>query len=134
MDSTRKGRLSSAGWKLLIASLGLALSISLVGCKDDEEINKLVINDVDLASVKDGVYEGSQDNGLVSAVVQVETKAGKIDSIELLKHKHGPGHSAKKIVDRVIAAQSLKVDSVSGATGSSKVILKAIESALEKGL
>jgi uncharacterized protein with FMN-binding domain len=134
MDSTRKGRLSSAGWKLLIASLGLALSISLVGCKDDEEIDKLVINDVDLASVKDGVYEGSQDNGLVSAVVQVETKDGKIDSIKVLKHKHGPGHSAKKIVDRVVAAQSLKVDSVSGATGSSKVLLKAIESALEKGL
>jgi uncharacterized protein with FMN-binding domain len=134
MDFEVKGTPSSAGWKLLIALLGLALSVSLVGCKEDEEINKLVINDVDLASVKDGVYEGSQDSGLVSATVRVETKGGKIDSIKVLKHGHGPGHSAKKIVDRVIAAQSLKVDSISGATGSSKVMLKAIESALEKGL
>jgi uncharacterized protein with FMN-binding domain len=116
-----------------LALLGLALSLSLVGC-DSDEIDKLVIADVDLASVKDGVYEAEQDNSPVTAKVQVEVKDGKIASIKVVKHGHGPGHSAKNITDRVIAAQSLKVDSVSGATGSSKVMLKAIESALEKGL
>ena len=55
-------------------------------------------------------------------------------AIEVLKHSHGPGHGAGAIIDRVIAAQSLKVDAVSGASLSSKVMLKAIEKALEKGL
>jgi len=41
------------------------------------------------------------------------------------------GKPAEAIVDSVVAAQSLQVDIVSGATLSSKCILKAIEVALE---
>jgi len=37
------------------------------------------------------------------------------------------------IVDSVIENQSLDVDAISGATYSSKVILKAIENALARG-
>jgi uncharacterized protein with FMN-binding domain len=38
------------------------------------------------------------------------------------------------MLPRVIDAQSLAVDAVSGSTYSSKVVLKAIETALKKGL
>jgi uncharacterized protein with FMN-binding domain len=58
---------------------------------------------------------------------------GRLESVKVLKHRHGPGHGADAIIDRVIAAQSLKVDAISGATASSKVMLKAIQSAPEKG-
>jgi hypothetical protein len=61
-------------------------------------------------------------------------KTGAITAITVLDHSHGPGHGSDAIIDRVIAAQSLDVDVVSGATLSSKVILKAIETALEKGM
>ena len=37
---------------------------------------------------------------------------------------------AEGIIDEVIAAQTLQVDTVSGATRSSKAILKAVELAL----
>ncbi len=40
---------------------------------------------------------------------------------------------AEKIPDKVLEEQSLQVDIVSGATFSSKVILKAVEDALNKG-
>jgi uncharacterized protein with FMN-binding domain len=38
------------------------------------------------------------------------------------------------VVGRVIEAQSLDVDAVGGTSGSSKVMKKAIENALKKGL
>ena len=43
------------------------------------------------------------------------------------------GNKAETIVDDVVDKQTLDVDTVSGATVSSKVILKSIENALLKG-
>jgi major membrane immunogen (membrane-anchored lipoprotein) len=39
--------------------------------------------------------------------------------------------NTETITERIIAAQSLGVDAVTGATGSSKAILKAVEAALQ---
>jgi len=47
----------------------------------------------------------------------------------IIEHFNGRGEKAEAIIPRVIEAQSLDVDVVSGATGSSKAILKAIEDA-----
>jgi len=57
----------------------------------------------------------------------------QIKEIELVRHDHGQGSSAEVIPDRILEAQSLEVDIVSGATASSKVILKAVENALTLG-
>ena len=54
-----------------------------------------------------------------------------IKEIELKKHDNGQGFPAEIIPGKVVEAQSLEVDIVSGATYSSKVILKAIENALK---
>lgn len=119
-------------------AIGLALivmaALSLAGCKFTDDIKALVISPIDLSRIKDGSYEGAQDNKLVTAKVSVSVQGGKIADIKLLEHSHGPGHGADAILDRVIAAQSLQVDAVSGSTYSSKVVLKAIETALNKGL
>jgi uncharacterized protein with FMN-binding domain len=60
--------------------------------------------------------------------------AGRITEIVMLSHTHGPNHGADAILPRVVEAQSLVVDAVSGSTYSSKVVRKAIEIALKKGL
>jgi len=116
-----------------MALLSIALALSLAGCFADD-INRLIVADVSPSSVKDGTYEGKQANKPITAKVEVVVKDGAIAAIKVLEHIHGPGHGAEAIVDRVITAQSLKVDLVSGASLSSKVMLKAIETALEKGL
>jgi uncharacterized protein with FMN-binding domain len=116
---------------MLLLSIGLALS--LAGCFVDD-IDELVVSDISPTAVKDGSYEGEQMNKPITAKVEVVVKDGAITAIKLLKHSHGPGHAADAIIDRVIAAQSLKVDAVSGASLSSKVILKAIETAIKKSL
>ncbi|QTX33854.1 FMN-binding protein [Aminithiophilus ramosus] len=64
--------------------------------------------------------------------MRVTVEGGVVTAIDLLRHENGRGEKAEIVVDRVLAAQSLRVDAVSGATGSSKVILKAIERALKK--
>jgi uncharacterized protein with FMN-binding domain len=90
------------------------------------------ISDVDLAAAEDGIYIGSYSAFPVSVEVRVTIKNHFIVNIELLKHDNGQGQGAEIIPENVIEAQSLKVDSVSGATYSSKVILKAIQNAILK--
>jgi len=69
----------------------------------------------------------------VSAKVKVVVKGHRITGIELVEHRHGRGAAAEAIPGRVVEAQCLAVDTVAGATYSSKVILKAIENALMAG-
>jgi len=96
-----------------------------------ETVVQIEIADIDLSTVPDGTYQGSYEAMPVAAEVEVTVKDHSITAIELVKHSHGRGSAAEVIPDRVVAAQSLQVDAVSGATHSSKVILLAIEDALK---
>lgn len=64
------------------------------------------------------------------AEVEVEVKNHTITTITILKHRNGKGQTAESITNDVIKAQTLDVDTVSGATYSSYTILKAIEKAI----
>ncbi len=64
--------------------------------------------------------------------MEVKIQTNQITDITLLEHQTGEGQSAEVIVQDVLAAQSLEVDVITGATYSSILILKAIEDALEK--
>jgi len=82
----------------------------------------------------DGVYDGSYRHGLNSARVRVTVSDGKVVDIELIKHAASwKGDRANEIIpQRIVAIQSTNVDAVSGATNSSRVIMNAVEEALEK--
>jgi len=109
----------------LAATIGMALS--LAGCK----MPAIDIGTVDFASLADGSYEGSCKAEMGSATVKVGVLAGRVTGIELLAFDSSPiGEPAKAMTGRVIERQGLDADCVSGATYSSKVILKAIENAL----
>ena len=93
----------------------------------------LKISEVDLSQVKDGTFQGSCDALFVAADVIVTVKSHKIINCQLIRHKTDRGQQAEVIPEKVVYAQSIQVDTVSGATNSSKVILKAIETALDSG-
>jgi len=122
------------------ASIGVCALVALwalcalSGCSGLQELEGLVVEDVALQSVADGDYVGVQRNFPVTAKVRVTVQSGRITAIDVRRHFHGPGHGAATIAEQVLARQTLEVDAISGATYSSKVILKAIQSALEKGL
>ncbi|MCQ1530546.1 FMN-binding protein [Lutispora saccharofermentans] len=119
---------------LLVLALGF-ITTKILLTRFEGNLKQLAlseISDVDLAAAEDGIYIGSYSAFPVSAEVRVTIKNHFIVDIELLKHDNGQGQGAEIIPENVIEAQSLKADSVSGATYSSKVILKAIQNAILK--
>lgn len=97
----------------------------------DSKVAAVTITNVDLSSIPDGTYNGSYDLFPVSVEVRVTVKYHTITVIDIIKHVNGQGTPAEVLTQKVIEAQSLYVDAVSGATASSKAILKAIEIALK---
>ena len=88
----------------------------------------------DLSGKPDGIYRGeySITGTPVSVALDVLVQNGQITEINITKHSCSPiGKQAEKIIPQIIKHQSLEVDVVSGATASSKGILKAVENALQ---
>jgi len=82
----------------------------------------------------DGLYRGDYDlkGTPVKVTLDVVVQNENITAINIIKHFCSPiGKKAEKITEKIIEQQSLNVDAISGATGSSKAILKAVENALE---
>ena len=87
----------------------------------------------DLTSKTDGTYRGEQSiSGTpVRVTLDVVLRNRTIDSINIVQHICSPiGRKAESIIEKIIERQSLDVDVVSGATASSKAILKSVENAL----
>lgn len=116
---------------LSLVMIGLLLLGSCSVMSKMEETKSLTITTPEYSQLSDGSYRGAYDGGMVVAEVRVTLAGGKIKAVELLAHDHGRGGDAEKIVDDIVAAQSLEIDVVSGATISSKAILKAAERALQ---
>lgn len=95
-----------------------------------QAVEDTIISEVDLTQVKDGSYRGSHDVDMINATVHVDVEDHKIKNIELVEHVNDRGRAAEEIVSEIISQQKIKVDTVSGATNSSKVIQKAVQNAL----
>jgi uncharacterized protein with FMN-binding domain len=125
-----KKKLCKAVIVLAVAALPL-----LAGCSSGNRRfwNEIELGEVDLSSVAPGTYRGEYEAGPVKAVVSVEVSGGRIQNIEILEHRNLLGKKAERqIPSRVVDAQSVQVDTVTRATASSMVILKAIETALSR--
>ena len=92
---------------------------------------EIPMKEVDISQIQDGLYEGEYDDGYIYAKVQVEVKDGKIVSLSLLEHRNERGKPAEALLDDVLEKQEIDVDTISGATNSSKVIKQAIANALK---
>jgi len=114
---------------MYFAISALFIGIMLLGCAE----TPVTGGRVDHARLKDGTYEGSYRGGPNKASVQVTIKDNNIVEIKILQHQAWRGSMAEaKIVERIIASQSTKVDAISGATNSSRVIMNAVQNAIEK--
>lgn len=118
---------------VLLVMVCLFVIISLVKAKLEANLEKLAvsaISEVDLSKISDGFYSGGYKAFPIAAEVEVEVSNHSIAAVRLKKHNNGQGAPAEAILSKVVEAQSLQVDTIAGATYSSKVILKAIEAAL----
>jgi len=119
--------------KVLVLILVVLLAgFAVAGAKKKEEKKPTPIK---ISQIADGTYFGKTKGILTGVKVEVTVKKGRITKIEILKARGWPAFKKKAIKEmpgRIIKAQSLKVDAVTGATISSKNIIKAVENALRK--
>ena len=82
--------------------------------------------------LEDGVYQGTGTGYRGDITVAVKIKDKQIASIEILSAADDEPFfgRAKGLIDQIIKKQSTKVDTVSGATYSSKGIISAVKNAL----
>jgi uncharacterized protein with FMN-binding domain len=91
----------------------------------------LVIADVPLDRIADGTYRGQFDEGRWANALDVKVENGKIAQITIVQDvKFNNPAQEQQLFDRVIEQQKVNVDVVSGATATSKALLKSIENAL----
>ena len=88
----------------------------------------------DMSGKTNGVYRGhySLSGTPVKVTLDVTVQNNNIIEIAIIEHTSSPiGKKAERITQNIIEEQSLEIDVISGATGSSKAILKAVENALQ---
>ncbi len=100
--------------------------------KNLEGLKDMPIARVDVSKLADGDYPGAYKAFPVEVELVVRVRGGRIDGIDLLKHSNGKGKPAEALIPLAVERQDIDLDAVSGATYSSKVIMKAMEDALSK--
>ncbi|HNT76849.1 MAG TPA: FMN-binding protein [Anaerolineae bacterium] len=127
------------GWIIafvVVVGLGIAGGIGWSKLsKEHQEARSLPLTVVDFSKLKDGVYHGAYAGGMYKWRVNecdVTVMDGKVTDIQLAGSQDPGGENTQHQVlyDRVIQAQSLQVDTISGATLTSKAYLQAVENAL----
>ena len=111
--------------------LCIIISFLIIGCST--AYKNLIATMPDLTLIEDGIYRGFYDlSGTpVKATLDVIIQNNRIVSINIIQHFSSPiGKKAENIIDQIIELQNLNIDAVSGATASSKALLKAVENAL----
>jgi uncharacterized protein with FMN-binding domain len=121
---------------IMVISVAIFMVTVYPKIKEQAEVRKMVINDVVLSDVKDGSFRGDFTYGDFTYEVEVTIQEQEIKEIKVLKNRKRNEYAKKAegVVNKVLKAQSLRVDVVTGATTTSKALLKAIENALVKAL
>ncbi len=127
-----------SGWIIALIVVVILASAGGIGwsflMKEHKEARSLPLNAVDFSQLNDGVYTGVYEGGMYkwrANEVRVTVASGKVAKIESIRSaENWDKESAAMLYDRVIAAQSLQVDTISGATLTSKAYLQAVENAL----
>lgn len=134
-----KGKRNMLGW---IIALVVVVVLAVAGgigwsflSKEHKEARSLPLNKVDFKKLSDGKYHGAYAGGMYkwrTNECDVTVTGGKVADIQLAG-TIDPGADNtdyKMLYNRVITQQSLQVDTISGATLTSKAYLQAVENAL----
>ncbi len=126
----------------LITTVVILLVLGIAGgigwsflTKEHREAASLPLNKVDFERLSDGTYHGVYPGGMYKwryNECDVVVTGGKVTGITLA-NSDDPGAentNTQMLYDRVIQAQSLQVDTISGSTLTSKGYLQCVENAL----
>lgn len=126
------------GKTLLVIACVIGIAVGGIRLVMDRQVGKMYaqLDAVAVAApeqVADGTYEGTAETPLVKVTVEVTVQKHALREIRLLRHENGQGAPAEAMLPEMLSRNTSKVDSVSGATLSSKAIRAAVRNALAKG-
>jgi len=122
------------GMILSLVGMGVVLGVGLgfMGYYDLETYRNMEIGSPDLTKVPDGIHRGSVSYSGFEYSVAVKVLMSRIEGVRVVKNRASDyARFAEGIIPRVLAKQSPNVDGITGATTTSKCLMKAIELALE---
>lgn len=85
--------------------------------------------------MKDGVFSGQAQGFAGTVIVDVTISGGKITDVQVRPHQETPfvaGPAIETLTQNVLTAQSADVEVISGATFTSKALIKGVEQAIKK--
>lgn len=150
MGTSKSGVKRIRVWHIILIILGLGILGAIIALLADtperQALKMLTIEKIDFTNLQDGVYVGEykgRKNHFRDATLEVTISNRKITDIKILKGaldsngnpvKMKGGMTMDILFQKVIKSQSLQVDTISGATLTSKAHLKALEKALKQAL
>lgn len=98
-----------------------------------QETQHLILNAVDLSTIGDGTYRGKYVKGRFTCEVEVVVNDHAIVDVKLISSSRIAVPAIyQELMARIKNTNTLPVDTISGATASSKAFLKAVENALKQ--
>lgn len=99
--------------------------------RETAHVRNLEFGPVNLEDIQNGTYEGRYAYADFEYVVEVDVEDHTIADIKVLQNRTSKyALMVEDVLPRVLEAQNLNVDATTGATTTSKALLKAIENAL----
>jgi len=117
---------------VVVVVLGaIAVALWATASPGMREVRELTVSPVDLSKVPEGTFQGTFTQGRFTFTVNVAMKDHQITGILLSDPKQDTS-VVKAIIARIISEQKVDVDTVSGASLTTKAFTKAVEIALDK--
>jgi uncharacterized protein with FMN-binding domain len=119
--------------RMLITLTILFVAFGIIGNINLNKLRNMPIENSDLSGLDDGVYEGVFVGGGGIYTVKVMVEAGRMTSIASSNDRESKYEIfSRPVTDRIIENQNANVDGITGATTTSKCIMKAVEDALRQ--
>ena len=113
---------------VLVIIAGVAMIVMTRGMAD---VKKVELKGLNLSGLPDGTYRGHFDGARWTNTLEVTVASEKITDIKVVSPPlYVDDDFSSKLISGVIEKQSLAIDVVSGASVTTKAMLKAIENAV----
>jgi uncharacterized protein with FMN-binding domain len=113
--------------------LGLVIAFGLIALAVDipaqNQIREEELKSVDFTTVPDGTYRGSYDVRWRHGEVNVTVESGRVADIDVIQPPQSTDLN-ERLVAAVIDAQSLEIDTISGASITTKLFLLSVQDAV----
>ncbi len=120
---------------LVVLLMAMSFIIDRLGFEAADEVaNEVTVDAVSLDKVPDGTYRGEAGSPPYAYKVQVTVQDHRIRAIRLPGKQGEKIKGADKLFKRVVDAQSVEVAPVAGFPVKSKVLLKAVQRAVSRGV